>query len=79
MKIGFDQIGKPTPKRVKAICEAIAYTLAGIATLSWAQSNPDRSVILLLAAGAIDKFAPRIFGYDNEEIIKEQDGTETNS
>ena len=73
MKIGLNQIGKPTPKRVKAICEAIAYTLAGIAMLSWAQSNPDYSAALLLAAGAIDKFAPRIFGYDDEVKTDKQD------
>lgn len=67
MKIGTNQINKPTPKRVKIICEAVAYTLTGLATLAWANKFPDLPVIMLLLAGVIDKHVPRIFGYDNNE------------
>lgn len=43
------------------IFEMISYILATAATLSWMNKNPDLPIILLLVAGAIDKYIKRLF------------------
>ncbi len=45
-----------TNKKINLIFDLIVYLLAGAAGFSWMTSHPDAPILLMLIAGAIDKY-----------------------
>lgn len=53
-----------TRKRAQLWADVISYVLVGIGGFSFVTNHPDIAYAVTLAAGAVNKFAPRFFGIE---------------